>query len=57
MLELLETLAVIAEDYRGIALVLGEEITRLQRDRIIDRFTLAIPVFGLAAGIVYVLVK
>ena len=53
----LDTLALMAEEYRTIAVVRGDEIARLQRDRIIDRFTLLIPVFGIGAGIVYLLVK
>lgn len=53
----LEAMTAIADEHRVIAVIRGEEITRLQRDRIIDRFTLMIPVFGLAAGIVYVLVR
>lgn len=53
----LDTLALMAEEYRTIAVVRGDEIARLQRDRIIDRFTLLIPVFGIGAGIVYLLAK
>jgi hypothetical protein len=53
----LDTMALMAEEYRTIAVVRGDEIARLQRDRIIDRFTLLIPVFGIGAGIVYLLIK
>lgn len=53
----LDTMVLMAEEYRTIASVRGEEITRLQRDRIIDRATLLIPVFGIGAGVIYWLAK
>jgi hypothetical protein len=56
-MSVLDTLALMAEEYRTIAVVRGDEIARLQRDRIIDRFTLLVPVFGIGVGIIYFLAK
>lgn len=56
MMDLLDTMVLMAEEYRAIAELRGEEITRLQRDRIVDRMLL-IPIVGLGLGAVYLIAR
>lgn len=57
LLDMLDASAAMAGEYRLIAVVRGEEITRLQRDRVIDRITLFVPLAAIGAGIGYLFVK
>lgn len=56
-LDLLDTTLAMADEYRMIAVIRGDEITRLQRDRVIDRLTLMVPIFGAVAGGIYFLAR
>ena len=55
--EMLEIMALTADEYRTIAVVRGEEIERLQRDRIVDRITLFVPLAAIGAGLGWLFVK
>jgi hypothetical protein len=51
VLDTLEASLMMAEEYRAIAVIRGEEIDRLRQEKLIDRITMMIPIIGLAAGI------
>jgi len=54
LMDLLDTMVLMAEEYRTLAEIRGVEITRLKRDQILDRITLLVPLVGGIIGAMYI---
>lgn len=57
VLDALEMSLFMAEEYRQIAVIRGDEVDRLRHEKLIDRLTMMIPIIGLAAGVFFLGIK
>lgn len=57
LLDALETSLFMAEEYRAIAAIRGEEVDRMRHEKLMDRLVMLIPIIGLAAGVFFLGIK